>query len=153
MWKCCCCFDLRTGCIIIAVLQIVGSFAMLGGTGAEDESGANEACWSGLVGVAAGICLLIGVIKSNASVILVYLILAMIDIVLQGAVGIMICVVSGALSRFAAETSDVLAASFAHSFLAFGMWIILMALIDIYFWVCVYRFYQLTKYGTITSCA
>ena len=83
MWKCCCCFDLRTGSIIIAVLQIVGSLGMLGG--ATDE----KTCWSVLVGVAAGICLLIGAIKSNASAILVYLILAMIDIVLQVVVGIL----------------------------------------------------------------
>ena len=84
--------------------------------------------------------------------ILVYLILAMIDIVLQGAVGIMLCAASAALST-PTGILDVMAAWLANFFLAFGIWIILMALIDIYFWVCVYRFYQLTKYGIITSCA
>ena len=146
MWKCCCCFDLRTGSIIIAVLQIVGSLGMLGL--ATHES----ACWSALVGVAAGICLLIGAIKSNASAILVYLILAMIDIVLQVVVGILFCAGSAALSN----TTGILDAPvdlYADFFLGFGIGIILMALIDIYFWVCVYRFYQLTKYGIITSCA
>ena len=129
---------------------------MLGGTGAEDESGANEACWSGLVGVAAGICLLIGVNKPNASAIRVYLILAMIDIILYGVVGIVLCASSyaaadGSLPDSLANVS--LVDPNAHSLLAWGICINLMALSGIYFWVCVYRFYQLTKYGMITSCA
>ena len=116
----------------------------------SDGSSADEAGWGGVVGVAAGICLLIGVTKSNASVILVYLILAMIDIIYQGVVGIVMC----AASFGTAALVDVgVGAPVAYILLVFGIWITLMALIDIYFWVCVYRFYQLTKYGIITSCA
>ena len=156
MWKVCCFFDLRTGCIIIAVLQIVGSLSMLGGTSAYQASSAAQACWSGLVGVVAGICLLIGVNKPNASAILVYLFLAMIDIILYGVVGIVLCAGSFAAADGSLPGSlahDSLVDPNAHSLLAWGICIILMALSGIYFWVCVYRFYQLTRYGKITSCA
>ena len=142
MWKCCCCFDLRTGSIIIAILQIVGSIGMLGGTTSS------SACWGGLVGIAAGICLLVGAINSNASAILVHLIVAMINIIVLCVAGIGICAGS-----FATVNAIDVAFVVPTALLVLGIWIILMALIDIYFWVCVYRFYQLTKYGMITSCA
>ena len=118
----------------------------------SDRSSANEAAAGGVVTLAAGICLLIGVTKSKATVILVSLILAMIDIIYLGVVGILMCAASFGTAAIGVAGVEG-AAPVAYALLVFGIWIILMALICIYFWVCVCRFYQLTRYGAITSCA
>ena len=146
IYKCCCCFDLRTGSIIIAILQIVGFLGTLI-YGLQMILDTIDA-WSlgvlclGVLGVAIGICLLIGSIKSNAPAILVYLILEWIYIILLCILGILVSV----FSFWGGKGPHIPG-------LVLGISIIALDIIPIYFWVCVYHFYQLTKYGEITSCA
>ena len=89
MYRCCCCFDLRTGSIIIAILQIVVSLGMLSLVNSDyylpDFLTAIRLSiiLDCVARVAAGICLLIGEIKSNASAILVYLILAVFNFIIR----------------------------------------------------------------------
>ena len=144
IYKCCCCFELRTGSIIIAILQMVGLLGTLGWN--MDRTWGMEPIWETaifclfVIGVAIGICLLIGAINFNPSAILVYLILAWIYIILICLLGIYVCVLSfwGGKGPYTPV-------------LLLGISIIAMDIIFIYFWVCVYHFYQLTKYGQITS--
>ena len=169
MYRCCCCFDLRTGSIIIAILHIVVSLGMLS-FGLSEYRDFN--IWTSIyrnigtairlsilldcvAGVAAGICLLIGEIKSNASAILVYLILAGINFFIRCVIGLLIF---GPIVAFGFFYRDRNSRGFQFNeghvivISIIGILIAVMAL-SIYFWVCVYRFYLLTKYGKVTSCA
>ena len=73
--KCCCCVDLRTGSIVIAVLGLLGSFGNWG-------SGIVVGVITIVAGVASNVCLLHGAIKYNRITTLIYLVMEGIFIVL-----------------------------------------------------------------------
>ena len=152
MYRCCCCINLRIGCIVIAILQIVGSLGIIGIP--LYHSPPYDTCLiiDCLAGVTSGICLLIGGIKSNASAILVYLILAVINFIIRFVVwtltiglGAVFVIFYGSHKRPQIDGGHVLVVSII------GISITVTAL-SIYFWFCVCRFYQLTKYGKVTLC-
>ena len=74
--KCCCCVNLRTGAIVIAILGILGSFGQL-----HDKEHIYIGIISVVVGVLANLFLLHGAIKYNKTTTLVYLILEAIFII------------------------------------------------------------------------
>ena len=132
--KCCCCVDLRTGAIVMAILQLIGGAGMFG-MGAEWQN-----ILSALVGVGAGVCLLFGAIKYHQQATLVYLVLQMIAIVLI-VVAIIVAIVAFAALSGAAVTLIVI------PLIIYGIFVS----VHIYFWVCVFSFYKGLKTGEIAS--
>jgi len=203
--KCCCCVDIRTGAIVIAVLGIVGSFGNLAFSTYWMMIG--EIIWRLVV----SFCLLFGAIKVNEIAVLIYLILTILQIISEFAVGIFFLVAGSALKlvsqddgfavanttsqhqddglTFANMTSlhqdDGLTVGNATSLhqddgftvanttslhqddgftvasgtlvgiaaIIGGVYIILWACLDIYFFICVHSFYKKIKDGMITSAA
>ena len=158
IYRCCCCFDLRTGSIIIAILHIVVSLGILSLVLWNYQGDLSTAIplstlLDCVAGVAVGICLLVGVIKSNASAILVYLILSPINFIIRCVVWSLSFGIFAVLSIFwDSHKRHQIDEGHVLGIFIIGITITVMAL-SIYFWFCVYRFYQLTKYGKVTSCA
>ena len=152
--KCCCCLDLRTGAIVIAVLGIVGSFGNLAFSTYWMMIG--EIIWRLVV----SFCLLFGAIKVNEIAVLIYLILNILQIISEFAVGIFFLVAGSAWkvvsqvhqddgSTVTTEALGILEALWIFG----GVYIILLACLDIYFFICVHSFYREIKDGKITSAA
>ena len=160
--KCCCCLDLRTGAIVIAVLGIVGSLV----TPAFDTR------WMVIseiiLGLLVSFCLLFGAIKENEIAVLIYLILNMLQIISEFAVGIFLLVAGTALkvasqddgvtvanttSVHQDDGSTVESGAIGIAATIGGLYIILWACVDIYFFICVHSFYRKIKDGKITSAA
>ena len=118
--KCCCCAGLRTGCIIISVLQILegwGIFCSLE--------------WftiiTGIITTVAGAFLLFGAIKYNRIGVLINLILTPISMLLVFIVAIL----------FVVEASLGL--------VILGTIYLLTVVIEIYLWLCILSFYKKLK--------
>ena len=153
--KCCCCVDLRTGAIVIAILQLIGGAGCFGMGASEWQNIMN-----GVVGLLAGVCLLVGAINYHQTATLVYLVLDMIAIVLAG-VAMAVIIIGGA--TFTASVSgnpdfqdnqgaqDVVTAFGAIFITIFAIVYGLIALFYIYFWVCVFSFYKGLKSREIIS--
>lgn len=143
--KCCFCVDLRNGAVAIAVLHILGALGSLG-WGIQ-----NGITWMPIldciVGIAAGVCLLYGAIKYNTIATVIHLVLALIEIIFLFVMAILIFVGFAALLN--ATGGDF--QWFHYLTLVIAVTIIVWALVEIYFCVCVYRFYQQLKSGMITS--
>ena len=144
--NCCFCVDLRNGAVAIAVLHILGALANLG-------YGIQTVSWmlilDFLVGIAAGVCLLYGAIKYNAIATVIHLVLALIEIIFLFVIAILILV--GFASWLHLDGGEL---SWWHILtLIIAVTIIVWALVEIYFCVCVYSFYKQLKSGIITSTA
>ena len=133
--KCCCCVELRTGAIVIAVLQILGALGNLW----------SRIGWETLVyaaiGVACGLCLLFGAIKNNAIGTLINLILT--------ALGVFWTImIAGVFFYFSANADD----SNVATYLAIaGVMAMIIGGLNMYFWICVFSFYKELKSGQISS--
>ena len=132
--KCCCCVDLRTGAIVMAILEIIGGFGLIG------KSTEWPDILNVVVAIGAGVCLLFGAIKYHQLATLVYLVLQMIAIVLI-VVAIIVAIVAFAALSGAAVTLIVI------PLIIYGIFVS----VHIYFWVCVFSFYKGLKTGTIKS--
>ena len=128
--QCCCCVDLRTGAIVIAVLDILNGFGNFsqGATGIV----------SGIALLVAGALPLYGAIKYHQMAVLVYLILEVIGIILLLIMAILVFVAG-------AQYGDIGAVAII------GVVIFIVAALHFYFWLCVYSFYKGLKSGSITS--
>ena len=139
--KCCCCVDLRTGAILIAVLGIVGSLGSL----------ALKTDWITITEVILGVlvyfCLLYGAIKINTIAVLIFLILDVIQIILVFAEGILF-LVGGSLLNVVSQGEAVGIAA-----IIIGVCIILWACLQIYFFICIHSFYKKIIKGKTTSSA
>jgi len=149
--KCCCCVDLRTGAIVIAVLGIVGSLGNL----------ALVINWITIIEVILGLlvsfCLLFGAIKENKIAVLIYLILQMIEIILMFAVGIFY-LVRGSEWKVASQDAVTqhdknLYGAVGTEFIIGGVCVILWACLQIYFFICIHSFYKKIEDGRTTSAA
>jgi len=129
--KCCCCIDLRAGAIVIAVLNI------LAGLGNFKNINEWESIVAGIVGILAGACLLFGAIKYNQIGVIVHLVFSMIAIVMYVILGIIILVL--ALQHA------------VYYILAFMAAYFIAAMIQLYFWLCIYSFLQGLKSNEIVS--
>ena len=145
--KCCCCVDLRTGAIVMAILEIIGGLGMFAG----DE----VAIGGAVVTVGAGLCLLFGAIKYHKLATLVYLVLQMIAIVLSGVAMIMVIVAATAVTATVSGSSHVhsneVGAAGGVLLGVMASFYGIFASLNIYFWVCVFSFYKGLKTGKIAS--
>ena len=98
--KCCCCVDLRTGAMIIAVIGVVGAFINLGA-----GQGWDNICFL-ISQLAASGCLLYGAIKREKVPTIIYLIFDMISIILI-AIIIILLIVAIAAASIACDSPDV----------------------------------------------
>ena len=138
--KCCCCIDLRTGCIIIGILQIIG------GPGNLSQS----VNWASIIGaiasVIAGACLLFGSIKYNPIGVLINLVSTAISSLFLLILAILVFVLLGysdaALRQVGLNKTTVAALGVAY---------LLVFAFNIYIWLCVWSFYKKLKSGDITS--
>ena len=141
--KCCGCVDLRTGAMIIAILEIIGGFSILG---------KSPILWDNVVTcimcVASGACLLFGAIKYNWTATLVNLVFSAIGIALWIVVLIMFFVAVGVTGG---QVSGYQAEGFATWSIITGVLLVAVIILQIYFWVCVYSFYRQLKSGNISS--
>ena len=143
--KCCCCVDLRTGSIVIAIIGIICSCGNWG-------SGFAVGVITLVLGVAANVCLLHGAIKYNRTTTLIYLVVEAIFIV---SYIVWFCLLMVFL--FGPEVSvcwDNWDGSTVYDGKGYTCSVIVAVLISIlvavaigiglsiYFWVCVYSFFQ-----------
>ena len=143
--KCCCCVDLRTGAIIIAILGLLGSFGNFG-------SGIAIGIVTLIGGIVANVCLLVGAIKYNRTTTLIYLIMEAIFIILYIVGLVLLIVVLAGTGMSACWDNWDLEVEFngdvANCAVAVGILSALLVAfsigiaISIYFWVCIYSFYQ-----------
>ena len=136
--KCCGCIPLRMGCLIIAILQIVFSFLWFVHDGVA-YSYSVPVC---LIGLAEGVCLLIGVLLNNQILVLISGILALIRIVVTLIVTVLIMVAIGLFaSSGAATTVATVAIALLFTF------VIIELILDIYFLIVVWSFYKELQAG------
>ena len=136
--KCCGCVPLRMGCLIIAILQIVLSFVWFVHDGVA-YSYSVPVC---LIGLAQGVCLLIGVLLNNQILVLISGILALIRIVVTLIVTVLIMVAIGLFaSSGAATTVATVAIALLFTF------VIIELILDIYFLIVVWSFYKELQAG------
>ena len=130
--KCCFCFEHRSGAIVIAILQIIGALA-----GFVDDSVLPKwhlviNCCTGLI---CGIYLIYGAIKYNTVAILVSLIFTVI---------VLCFLILGSILSFMA-TDFYSQKNLRHQYLYFGIALgvalMILALLEIYFWLCIFSFY------------
>ena len=136
--KCCGCIPLRMGCLIIAILQIVLSFLWFVHDGVAYKYSV-PVC---LIGLAEGVCLLIGVLLNNQILVLISGILALIRIVVTLIVTVLIMVAIGLFaSSGAATTVATVAIALLFTF------VIIELILDIYFLTVVWSFYKELQAG------
>merc|ERR1712018_55064 len=134
--NCCCCIELRTGCIIIGVLQI------LGGLGNFKPPLEWFTILLAIVSIISGCCLLFGSIKYNPIGILINLIFT--------AITSLFCLIVAIMIFYAVATYHTSREEFIGYMIAGGVYLVALA-INVYLWLCVFSFYKKLKSGDITS--
>ena len=129
--KCCGCIPLRTGCLVIAILQILSAFAWF-----RFGLGYSYSVPMNLIDLAAGVCLLVGVILNNQNFLLVSATVVLIQLIVTIIVAVGLFASSGA-------GADVTTAAIAI-FLAF---VIIVLIRDINFFIVVWNFYNELQSG------
>ena len=139
--KCCGCIPLRTGCLIIAILSTVFSFTWF----FHSKLGYEYSVPVCLIGLASGVCLLIGVILNNQTLVLVGAILDMIGLVSTLIVAVVFIAAAGVFASTAATTA---VDGFTTAFIVIFLTCVLIGIIlDIYFLVVVWSFYKELQSG------
>ena len=147
--KCCCCVDLRTGAMIIAILEILGSLSQL------RRSTDLDGVIGMIVGVIAGATLMFGASKYNPTATLVHLIFSMIGVVGSFVYAILFFVGSGLvaadpnLNESINVNGNKVDADDLFEF--YGLAFLFAGLLELYFWLCIYSFYKGLKSGTIKA--
>ena len=143
--KCCGCAPLRTGCIIIGILEIVDSFSLYFYT----SVGYGYSVPVNLLGLALGICLLVGVFLNNHILVLVHVILAIIGIVVLLIVLIVITLymtvwhTTGTAAAAGTAASGTVTALLAVMIVL----VVISCIVKIYFIVVAWSFYKELKTG------
>ena len=129
--KFCCCIELRLGCIVWAVLGLISN-VVCGIAMAKDKDHSNVyfIISANVIGSIACFCLLFGAIKNNWIAVLVYLVVDMLKMVLY--------VISGIISF----TYIGPVALWNGIFITNGIVLIAIALVPLYFWICVFSFFK-----------
>ena len=147
--KCCCCVPLRSGSIVLSVLGLMGGVGMML-RGFSDWSNVV----SGILHILAYATLMYGCLKNHPTAVLVYLVLDALSIIFMIFIGIL-CIAAVPFMfpdlpdacvqlKYTTEQCDNLKAAtigFAAS-LFVGI-----AILNTYFWVCVFSFYKELKSG------
>ena len=131
--KCCFCIDLRVGAIIIALLEMVAAIGCI--------IVSSPFPWYVIMfevcGLIAGGCLLVGAISYHKIATTINLVLTTMSMVFYVIAGIVLFVVT-------TGSHDPIGRSFNYV----GALFIILALINIYFWLCVFSFLRGLKSGT-----
>ena len=120
--KCCCCIELRLGCMIIAVLGFIASCAFFAAISPWDDRD-YLVVPGNVLGILGNLCLLFGAYNSHKTAVALYLIAEGTQIA---------CYFGFAIWMF---TYGVVG-------LAFGVPILLYSCAWIYLWLCVFSFFQ-----------
>ena len=141
--NCCCCLDLRIGCMVIAILQIFVGLGHLGRT---------PFTWNvflgATLGVACGVVLLYGTIKNNQTATTIYLVFAVIAIVVHVIAAILIFVAVKQVAKEMNEIGENTDATVTEKEgNIIGIVLLIVALVEVYLWICVYSFLKEVKLG------
>ena len=147
--KCCCCVPLRTGSIVLSVLGLIGGVGMM----LRDFSDWSNVV-SGILTILAYATLMYGCLKNHPTAVLVYLVLDAFSIILAIFIAIF-CIAAVtfmfpqitdecAQARYTTEQCDSLKAATIVSVASLFVGI---AILNAYFWVCVFSFYKELKSG------
>ena len=147
--RCCCCVELQTGCIILAILGILGSFGSL----SQGITAFSVA--SCVIGFITHLMLLIGAITKNVPATIIYLVLEAVAIVAVIAYGVVLIVTYGSVKDefFAICNADPTCQNLSDEEKEFAIEMtkylpaamIVAALLYVYFWLCVYSFLKELK--------
>ena len=150
--NCCCCIDLRIGAMIIAILNILEGLSTFG----------MKLDWYVILGaitaVLSGICLLYGSIKYHETTTIIHLIFSMMSVVIYVISAIFLLVGAGAFESAGMDENaarlngngDVYKA--AGGILAtVGSIFLIFALVQLYFWLCIFSFLKELKSGRLGS--
>ena len=136
----CCCLDLRDGAIAIAVLEMLIGLGSFG-------SFANGFNWIAisifLPNVASGISLLYGAIKHNSTAVLVNLILSLVGVVFLIVMSLLTLIPGASMTLIEQRGDQII-------MLVLGSIYLLITLIQIYFWICVYSYFRKLKSGNLS---
>ena len=136
--KCCCCIELRIGAIIIAALQIVGGIGSIAKYHQEWITILSSVC-----GILAGVALLLGAIKYWQWATIVNLVYGMLSIVCYVIAAIMFVMMPTMYSYSDAQT--------AVPFYIAGAIYIIVAGINLLFWIYVFSFLKRMNSGEISA--
>ena len=136
----CCCLDLRDGAIAIAVLEMLIGLGSFG-------SFANGFNWIAILiflpNVASGISLLYGAIKHNSTAVLVNLILSLLGVVFLIVMSLVTLISGASMTLVEQRGAQII-------MLVLGSIYLLITLIQIYFWICVYSYFRKLKSGNLS---
>ena len=137
---CCCCLDLRVGGIVIAILEILGGIGcfipwVLGSSNLISWDFLAFGIVAGTLGVLSGTSILYGAIKKNAVATLINLILCGLGTIVHIIAIILIFIFS-----FAENPNDE-----TPVYIIIGVVILVKAIFEIYFWICIYSLYRQLK--------
>ena len=136
----CCCLDLRDGAIAIAVLEMLIGLGSFG-------SFANGFNWIAIFifipNVASGISLLYGAIKHNSTAVLVNLILSLLGVVFLIVMSLLTLISGASMTLVEQRGAQII-------MLVLGSIYLLITLIQIYFWICVYSYFRKLKSGNLS---
>ena len=156
--KCCCCVPLRVGCMVLAVIGLMGAVGVI-------INGYSN--WSnvvyGIFNIVPYAALLLGAIQNNQTAILFYLVLEAIAVILGIVFGVIVVAATSAILTTELDDDCSQHTKFLHininsnsldcdeakasviGILATTFWI--TSLVNVYFWACVYSFYKELKSG------
>ena len=136
----CCCLDLRDGAIAIAVLEMLIGLGSFG-------SFANGFNWIAILiflpNVASGISLLYGAIKHNSTAVLVNLILSLLGVVFLIVMSLLALIPGASMTLVEQRGAQII-------MIVLGSIYLLITLIQIYFWICVYSYFRKLKSGNLS---
>ena len=134
--KCCFCLDLRIGCMVIAIITIIGGLCTLIRV---------PFTWymtlAAITGTLSGSLLLYGTIKNNITATTSYLVMEILGIVAYMLAAAFIFIETQKMAN--AYHENGLTKKAQETRVAgdlFGMLFVFMVLLQIYFWICAFRF-------------
>lgn len=149
--KCCFCVDLRVGCIILGVLEILSScsfFAVRDGEVMEEhdkyfgEAKKYAVFTANSVAIIACVSLIYGAIKYNWIATWVYLVFETSKIILTGVAVVWYSVDETKITSEGGSNGTILI-----SIRAIGISLIIRFLLSIYYWLCAFSLYKKIKKG------
>jgi len=136
--SCCCCVDLRKGCISIAIFGIISNCGFFGAKIDSASDGFKVLISGQVIGLIGSLILLFGAFKSNKIAVSLNLVLELIHMVLYFAFSIMMFVAYNKINKTGGSI-------LASPYLVAGIVGLLNVLIFIYLWLCVFSLYLKLK--------
>ena len=147
--QCCCCVPLRIGCIVLAILSIIGSFSNMI-VSIVQKPGTNDdamviafAVINGVFGIVVWCILLGGAMVNSTTTVGVAVVLLMIQLIL----GTVLNIIKVALLATAASKLGVWNTFTITLVVSTGVGTLIGLGLGIYFWIVIYSFYRELKAG------